>query len=134
MEQEFLELKMAMVEGDLVKIADGAADSIYTILGTMVACGIELDPIFQEVHRSNMTKDRMDPVTKKGGKGPSFEPARVAECLLLQTPSYLDLSRAMATHAVAVKPCDHFVESDTDSHCCQSCGWSLLSHGTKVNS
>jgi len=41
---------------NLVATADAIADLMYVILGTAVACGIDMEPIFQEVHRSNMTK------------------------------------------------------------------------------
>ena len=46
------------IEPDLVLIADGLADSHYVgYLGTAIACGINnMDEIFDEVHRSNMTK------------------------------------------------------------------------------
>lgn len=42
---------------DLVKIADGLADLHYVgYCGTAVACGIDMEPIFAEIHRSNMSK------------------------------------------------------------------------------
>lgn len=51
------ELGPAIIDGDLVKIADGMADAIYVILGTAVAFGIDLEPIWEEVHRTNMLKE-----------------------------------------------------------------------------
>src|SRR5688572_2931201 len=51
------ELGPAIMEGNLVKIADGCADAIYVILGTAVAFGIDLEPIWDEVHRTNMAKE-----------------------------------------------------------------------------
>lgn len=71
-------------DGDLVGIADGLADLLYIVLGTCVVHGIDIQPIFDEVHRSNMTKDRLDPVTKKGGKGPGYEKPDLAPILLVQ--------------------------------------------------
>jgi predicted HAD superfamily Cof-like phosphohydrolase len=67
-------------------VADGLADTIYVILGTAVACGIDLDKVFCEIHRSNMTKTpaKAAPGQKYapgGGKGPNFSPARVREVL-----------------------------------------------------
>jgi predicted HAD superfamily Cof-like phosphohydrolase len=42
---------------DLVLIADGLADLHYVAYcGTGAACGLDMEPIFAEVHRSNMTK------------------------------------------------------------------------------
>lgn len=83
--EELAEYRDAATRGDLVEIADALADLLYVVLGTSVVHGIELQPIFDEVHRSNMTKEVMDPITRKGGKGPTFERPRIAELLLLQT-------------------------------------------------
>lgn len=58
--EETSELLDAMDKKDLVKIADGGADAIVVILGAMVAYGIDLRPIWDEVHKTNMAK--------KGGK------------------------------------------------------------------
>jgi len=40
----------------LTKIADGIADSLVVQLGTAVACGIDITPVFDEVMRSNHSK------------------------------------------------------------------------------
>lgn len=55
-QEEFDELKEAIGEGSLVKIADGLADILYVVYGAAVSYGIDMDPIFREVHRSNMSK------------------------------------------------------------------------------
>lgn len=120
MREEFNELITGLEAGDLTEIADGAADLLYTVLGTMVACGISLSPIFQEVHASNMTKERMDPTTKKGGKGPAFKPARVAELVFLQ--SYPELAQANRD-AAAQDPLSCCAnEQRTMAGGCASCG------------
>lgn len=46
----------AIEEGDLVGAIDGVCDLIYVALGTAVEFGLDLEPIFDEVHRSNMAK------------------------------------------------------------------------------
>jgi len=83
-EEELIEYLEACSEENVVKVADALADLLYVVLGTAVVHGIEVAPVFEEVHRSNMTKDRLDPVTKKGGKGPGYEPPRIAEILFTQ--------------------------------------------------
>lgn len=85
MQEELDEYEVAANELDLVEVADGLGDLLYVVLGTCVAHGIDIQAIFDEIHRSNMTKDVLDPVTRKGGKGPNFERPRVAELLLIQT-------------------------------------------------
>lgn len=56
MTEELLELRNAMFKRDFVEIADGIADLLYVVYGTAVEYGIDMEPIFAEVHRSNMTK------------------------------------------------------------------------------
>lgn len=55
-EEEFDELKESMVGGDLAAIAKEMADLLYVVYGTAVSYGIDMDPVFREVHRSNMSK------------------------------------------------------------------------------
>lgn len=55
-EEEFDELMDAMENEDLVGIADAVADMVYVLLGLCVTYGIDINPIFDEVHRSNMEK------------------------------------------------------------------------------
>lgn len=54
--EEFEELKEAMAKNDLVGIAKEMADLLYVVYGTAVSYGIEMDAVFREVHRSNMSK------------------------------------------------------------------------------
>lgn len=80
--EETNELLDGLDEGDLVKTADGAADSIVVILGTCVSYGIDLRPIWAEVHRTNMAKagggKRAD---GKSLKPNGWQPPRVKELL-----------------------------------------------------
>jgi len=50
------ELIASMLKGDLVGIADGLADVLYVVIGTAVAYGIDIQEVFDEVHRSNLSK------------------------------------------------------------------------------
>ena len=56
LKEEFVEYMDAEEEDDLVEVADALADIIYIACGTAVSYGIPLDKIFEEVHRSNMSK------------------------------------------------------------------------------
>jgi predicted HAD superfamily Cof-like phosphohydrolase len=40
----------------LANLADGAADTIYFIIGACLACGIDLRPVWRAVHAANMQK------------------------------------------------------------------------------
>lgn len=61
--EEFNEYLDAEEEHDLVEIADALADIIYIAYGTGVSYGLPMDKIFDEVHRSNMSK--LNPETGK---------------------------------------------------------------------
>lgn len=72
--------------------ADALGDLLYVVLGTAVSCGIHIDPIFQEIHRSNMTKfidGHRDP-KGKWIKGPSYSPANLQPILDIQTGNKFD--------------------------------------------
>jgi predicted HAD superfamily Cof-like phosphohydrolase len=55
-DEETAETFDAIDTGDLPEIADGLADLIYVALGTAIAYGIDLRPVWDEVQRSNMAK------------------------------------------------------------------------------
>jgi len=74
----------AMAVGDLTETADGLADLIYVAIGAAVEFGIDLEPIFAEVQRSNMTKTADKDAGGKVLKGANFEPPQIARLLLKQ--------------------------------------------------
>lgn len=94
MREELEETREAMERGDIVAIADGLTDLLYTVLGSAVACGLDLQPIFDEVHASNMTKDP-DPGDGKPVKGAAFQPPRLAPLVLAQMPSFAEAESAL---------------------------------------
>jgi len=71
-EEEIKELKDAGKSKNIVEMADGMGYAIYLILGLAVSMGIDLEPIFTEIHRSNMTKERSDKKIAKAIKGKNF--------------------------------------------------------------
>jgi predicted HAD superfamily Cof-like phosphohydrolase len=54
--EELVELGEALDKQDIVGVADALADLLVVVYGTGDACGLDLEPIFAEIHRSNMTK------------------------------------------------------------------------------
>jgi predicted HAD superfamily Cof-like phosphohydrolase len=60
---EFIE---ASDSNDLVGVADALADLLYVVNGAALAWGIAMQPIFDEVHRSNMTKT--ETIEREDGK------------------------------------------------------------------
>lgn len=54
--EEVSETLDGMDNDDLVEIADGIVDSIVVLIGAAVTYGIDLRPIWDEVHRTNMAK------------------------------------------------------------------------------
>lgn len=83
--EETEELDEALQNKDLIKTADALADILYVVLGTAVSAGINIGPVFEEVHRSNMTKTgggkRGD---GKVSKGANYQPPDIQTVLLRQ--------------------------------------------------
>ncbi len=71
-EEELAEYAEAARAGDLVGIADALTDLLYVVLGAMVAHGLHevAEALFEEVHRSNMSKAGPDgrPLRRSDGK------------------------------------------------------------------
>tara|TARA_R100000664_G_C2735901_1_gene125364 strand:+ start:642 stop:1037 length:396 start_codon:yes stop_codon:yes gene_type:complete len=79
LEEELAEFYKALAEKDIIGIADGLTDLLYVVYGIGHSFGIDLDPLFTEVHKSNMSKldDEGKPIYRKDGKilkGPSYKP------------------------------------------------------------
>jgi predicted HAD superfamily Cof-like phosphohydrolase len=84
-QEEFEELKDAMGKQNLSAVAKELADLLYVVYGTAVSYGIDMGPVFREVHRSNMSKvggyKRED---GKWVKPPSYSPAVIEPILVEQ--------------------------------------------------
>jgi predicted HAD superfamily Cof-like phosphohydrolase len=70
-EEELAEFRNAGEAHDVVGVADALADLLYVVYGAAEEYGIDLEPVFAEIHRSNMTKDarrgcRADGKVRKG--------------------------------------------------------------------
>lgn len=95
--EELIELEDAFLAGDLIEVADALGDLRYVVDGGGVQTGIDLDPIVDEIHRSNMTKLGADgkPIISRGEeldgkplgkvlKGPNYEEPDIASVLAAQ--------------------------------------------------
>lgn len=71
---------------DIARLAKELADLKYVVEGTALEFGIDLDAVYAEVHRSNMSKLGADgkPVRRHDGKvikGPNYSEANVMAAL-----------------------------------------------------
>lgn len=55
-QEELNELQDAAMDRDVVGVADALGDLLYVVYGAACTFGIDLEPVFDEIHRSNMTK------------------------------------------------------------------------------
>lgn len=72
MEEELDEYRAACRRGDIVEIADALTDMLYVVFGTVITHGLQdvAVELFDEVHRSNMSKldGNGQPVLRSDGK------------------------------------------------------------------
>lgn len=84
-EEEIREWKIAHRTRDLVEVADAFADLLYVVYRAALAYGLPIHEIFDEVHRSNMTKFPGGVVLRRNDgkilKPESWEPPRIKEIL-----------------------------------------------------
>ncbi len=74
---EFIE---AMQAGELHNAIKEAADLLYVVYGTFVEMGVDNEPFFAEVHRSNMSKkDGHRRADGKWVKPANYSPADIAK-------------------------------------------------------
>lgn len=70
--EELNEYREAAETGDLTGIADALTDLMYVVLGTYLAHGLQdvAEELFDEVHRSNMSKldENGEPIYREDGK------------------------------------------------------------------
>lgn len=86
-EEELAELRNAGEVRNLVGIADALGDLLYVVYGAAVTYGIDLEPVFQEIHRSNLSKGDPQVVRRPDGKilkGEHYSPPRIDQVLAAQ--------------------------------------------------
>lgn len=101
--EETQELVVAVSAYDIIEVADALADLLYVTYGAALEFGIPIDRIFEEVHRSNMTKLGEDgqPLYREGDakvlKGPNYERPNIEGVLFqgLEDEEFHDLAQEM---------------------------------------
>ncbi|CAB4143255.1 Phosphoribosyl-ATP pyrophosphohydrolase-like [uncultured Caudovirales phage] len=83
--EELDELMNAIASNDLPEAADALIDIVYVAKGTAVMMGLPWEPLWDDVHRANMTKEKG--LTKRGMdedliKPPGWEPPDTIQILL----------------------------------------------------
>lgn len=86
LEEEVREFKEAVDSNDLIGAIDALCNIIYVAIGAGVAFGVDLSPFWNEVHRSNMSKEGAStlPDGKAAGKvmkGPNYSPPNLSRVL-----------------------------------------------------
>lgn len=79
--EELGEWVEAHAQGDVVAAADAWADRAYVLFGDAVASGLPASALFDEVHRSNMTKEPDSVNTGKAIKGPAYQRPEIRKVL-----------------------------------------------------
>lgn len=86
MEEEYNEVLEVLYSVDKTRLAKELGDLLYVVYGTAVSAGIPMDQVFEEVHKSNMSKlgDDGKPVLREDGKilkGPNYRPPDIGRIL-----------------------------------------------------
>lgn len=86
-QEELEELAEGFAEENIVKAYDAILDLLVVVIGTGVSMGVDLEPGWQEVHRSNMTKfiDGYRRGDGKWMKGSSYSPANLQPIIEAQS-------------------------------------------------
>ena len=72
-EEEVRELNDAVENADVIEMADALVDIVYVTIGTAMACGINFQACWDEVHRSNMKKQRAKPDGSDSKRGSGWD-------------------------------------------------------------
>lgn len=78
--EELAEFLEGVATGDTLAAADGLADLAYVVEGASEVYNLPLGPLFDEVHRSNMTKAVS--TTRVKDKGPDYQPPLIHRVLV----------------------------------------------------
>ncbi len=85
-QEESQEVVNALLADNMKDVGDGLADLLYVTLGCACAFGLDIEKLFEEVHRSNMTKVWEDGTIRynefgKVVKPPTYSPANIEQVI-----------------------------------------------------
>jgi phosphoribosyl-ATP pyrophosphohydrolase len=81
-EEEAREFRTAVQANDPVEMVDALCDLLYVVYGAACQLGVDLEPFFREVHRTNMEKrNGSRRADGKWMKPPDWQPPRIAAML-----------------------------------------------------
>lgn len=106
--EELSEFADALYDEDIVAAADALGDLLYVVYGAALEFGIDIHAVFDEIHRSNMSKLGPDgkPVLREDGKvlkGPYYRKPNIEAILAAQ--------RDLLRHTVEAIPAEHIEEA-----------------------
>lgn len=86
-DEEHDEFRDAMLNDDISGVADAIGDLVYVLLGTAVAMGIDMAPVWNAIHIANLSKAN-GPRRADGKwlKGPTWAPPDIPGVLSRQRP------------------------------------------------
>ena len=79
--EELGELIGALARKNEIDLADALADLIYVVIGTAITYDIPLNEVFNEVHRSNMTKTRSSSDDRMRSKEGNYRPPNIKKAI-----------------------------------------------------
>lgn len=107
--EELEEYKHETEQKNIVGIADAIGDLLYVVYGSAVAHGIDIYPIFQEIHKSNMTKFIDGYRRESDGKwmkGPSYTPVNLEPLIQAQIDNHEKSKALVSNSEVLFEPFD----------------------------
>ncbi|MDP8904395.1 MAG: nucleoside triphosphate pyrophosphohydrolase family protein [Chloroflexota bacterium] len=102
LEEEVAELRAAVAASDIVEIADALGDIVWVTIEAALAFGIPIEEVFEEIHRSNLTKLQGERRYTASGKlvgGTAYIPPDLSPILAAHGASERDLDRRRRTSA-----------------------------------
>jgi NTP pyrophosphatase (non-canonical NTP hydrolase) len=106
--EELIELIEAFYQDNYIEQIDALCDLLYVVFGSAVEMGVDLEPFFNDVHRSNMTKI--------GGH------KRESDGKWIKPDDYAPAELAVAfTNKYGSSKCPYCLTSIADGNMCEAC-------------